>query len=401
MKFRNQLLAVFCILLFAGIGVFYFNTWVVQKPFGIIVLLGDTLTGQTIAAARLYAGGAEERLAFDEVAAQVGLVRASASDYAVPDAAAGATAIATGQRAANRALAVDARGNALKSILEYAKETGRSVGIVTNGHLANAGLAPFFAHAGDGSDRDAVVAQLVDGLQPDVAFGGGAKLFLPSGKGGLRADDRDLILELKGRGDRVFRTMKELESAFPLGVGAAYGLFSDLEMPYTGTVEGAGLPALADLVRKAIQFLQFNRKGYVLIVDAALAGQALASNEGERALVETLALDAAFRTACDYAGEKSVVLVTGRASAGGLALNGFPLRQEHGLALTGVNAFGIPSLAWISGPGGKENEPVAFRAESAIPIASDFVLLARGPGVDGIGEYCDQTDLFAWLRGQL
>src|SRR5436309_2112276 len=36
MKWRNQLLALFCLLAFAGIGVLYFQHWVIRKPFGII-----------------------------------------------------------------------------------------------------------------------------------------------------------------------------------------------------------------------------------------------------------------------------------------------------------------------------------------------------------------------------
>ena len=43
MKWRNQLLALFCLLGFAGLGILYFQHWVVQKPFGIILFVGEGL----------------------------------------------------------------------------------------------------------------------------------------------------------------------------------------------------------------------------------------------------------------------------------------------------------------------------------------------------------------------
>ena len=44
MKWRNQLLALFCLVVFAAFGVFYFQHWVVQKPFGIILFVGEGLS---------------------------------------------------------------------------------------------------------------------------------------------------------------------------------------------------------------------------------------------------------------------------------------------------------------------------------------------------------------------
>ena len=43
MKWRNQLLALFCLLAFAGLGVLYFQHWVARKPFGIILFIGEGL----------------------------------------------------------------------------------------------------------------------------------------------------------------------------------------------------------------------------------------------------------------------------------------------------------------------------------------------------------------------
>ena len=65
MKWRNQLLALFCLLAFAGLGVLYFQHWVIRKPFGIILFIGEGLSPGRLAPARAYAGGAGGRLSLD------------------------------------------------------------------------------------------------------------------------------------------------------------------------------------------------------------------------------------------------------------------------------------------------------------------------------------------------
>ena len=96
MKWRNQLLALFCLLGFAGLGVVYFQLWVVQKPFGIVLFIGEGLTPGRLAATRVYAGGADSRLALDSMD-YVALLTNYSNDFATPDQAAAATALATGR----------------------------------------------------------------------------------------------------------------------------------------------------------------------------------------------------------------------------------------------------------------------------------------------------------------
>src|SRR5437879_12727454 len=62
-KWRNQLLALLCLAVFAGLGVLYFQHWVVQKPFGIILIVGEGLAPERIALTRVYLGGSDGHLA--------------------------------------------------------------------------------------------------------------------------------------------------------------------------------------------------------------------------------------------------------------------------------------------------------------------------------------------------
>src|SRR5437867_12797569 len=66
-KWRNQLLALFCLLVFAGLGVLYFQHWVIRKPFGIVLFIGEGLAPGRLAPTRAYVGGAATRLSLDSL----------------------------------------------------------------------------------------------------------------------------------------------------------------------------------------------------------------------------------------------------------------------------------------------------------------------------------------------
>src|SRR5213596_1292324 len=136
-KWRNQLLALFCLLAFAGVGVLYFQHWVIRKPFGIIVFVGEGLSPARLAPTRTYAGGAGTRLNLDSMP-QAALMMNYSKDLAAP-----ATAIATGERVANRALAINGDGKPIKSIIELAHERGRTTGLVTDTRLNDPTSAAF------------------------------------------------------------------------------------------------------------------------------------------------------------------------------------------------------------------------------------------------------------------
>ena len=109
MKWRNQILALLCLTIFIAFGVLYFRHWVVQKPFGIVLFIGEGLTPDRIAATRLYAGGANSRLAIESLPA-VALLSNYSQDFAVPDEAAAATTLATGVKVNNRSIGIDPMG---------------------------------------------------------------------------------------------------------------------------------------------------------------------------------------------------------------------------------------------------------------------------------------------------
>jgi alkaline phosphatase len=423
MKWRNQLLALLCLAVFAGLGVLYFQHWVVQKPFGIILIIGEGLAPERIALTRVFVGGSDARLALDGMP-NVALVTNHSRDFAVSDQAAAASALATGVKVNNRSLSVDSTGKPLTNIIELARGQGRATGLVTNGSLTNATCAAFYAHATNESDIDQVARQLVEGGKIDLCLGMSAAEFLPEAKQGQRQDNRDLLLELRQNGFEVVRTRAELESIPVWRLPKLFGAFADGD---NDSNQGAwnNEPALSDMVRRAIELLQYNQRGYLLIVDAARMRKAAETNNAEKTLTETAELDRTLSTAQRYAGPKSTIIVCGDAAIGGLHANGFPFRKDSGIALLGLNPSGEPWLTWATGPKGaqsygaakgpekatsanadsetrkEQTEPAAFYTKSALETVEDVVSFGSGPGTEELHGTIDNTQIFKIIRDEL
>jgi len=415
MKWRNQLLALLCLAVFAGLGVLYFQHWVVQKPFGIILIIGQGLAPERIALTRIYIGGSDVRLAMDGMP-NAALVRNGSRDFAAADQAAAASALATGVKVNNRAISVDPAGKPLQTIVELARNRGRSVGIVTNGSLCNPTCAAFYAHAANANDAEQLAQQLIEGGKMDIALGTSAAEFQPEAKQGLRQDHRDLLLELRQNGFDVIRTRSELESIPAWTRPKLFGAFtSPNDQGWNDE------PALSDMLRRAVELLQYNPRGYLLIVDAARMRTAAEANNAEKTLTETAELDHALATAQRYAGPKSMIIACGDTGIGGLHANGFPFRKDSGIALLGLNPSGEPWLTWATGPKGnqsygatklpereaspspqkEQSEPAAFYSKSALSTVEDVVAFGSGPGSEVVRGTIDNTQIFKALRDEL
>ena len=420
MKLRNQLLALFCLLAFAGLGVLYFQHWVIRKPFGIILFIGEGLAPGRLAPTRAYAGGAGTHLGLDSMP-HVALLTNYSKDFAAPDQAAAATAIATGVKVANRAIAINGDGKTLRTIIELAREYGRATGLVTDTKLTDPTNAVFYAHPADPYDVEKIAAEFVDGGKIDIAMGGGAGQFLPATKGGERQDGRDLLLELRGNGFDIVRTRAELEAVPAWRRPKLFGALNNAELAFVNQVEERSQqPSLSDMVRRAIELLQYNAGGYLLVIDAGLMRKAAQENNAERTLGQTIELDHAVTVARNYAGARSTIIVCGDVAIGGMNLNGFPFRQDSGIALLGLNSAGQPWITWATGPHGTKSygaanipskapneqpeehlEPAALHTKSALPTVDDVVAFGSGPGTEAFEGVVDSTMVFKILRGEL
>lgn len=404
MRLRNQLLALFIFAGFLALGAFYIRFWAVKRPFGIILFVSDGLVARHLAAARLYAGGADERLQIERHFPHVAMVRNDALQFAVPDSAAAATAIATGQKARHRTLSMSESGAHWPTILELARAKGRNTGLVTTDRFTEASTAAFFAHAADSAARDPLASALVAAPGFKVLLGGGMGDFLPTSEGGFRTDQRNLLAKLKRPEWDVVTKKSELENIAPYRDGTLLGLFAPgtLNSGKQREASSSTEPSLSDMVRRAIQCLQTDRDGYVLVVDETHISRAAMVNDGEMLLREAAELDKAIATAIAYAGERSLIVAVGRNNTGGFSMNGYPLRQDKGIALLGPTPEGHPTITWATGPNAKDAaQPSAHQVSAALGTAEDVIAVGRGLGAENIRGFIDSTAIFKVLRDAL
>lgn len=414
------MVALVCLFAFLGLGVLYFQNWVVQKPFAIILFVAEGLSARDLAAARLYIGGADARTSFDAMP-HVALLKNASDDFAVADEAAAATAIATGVRVRNGSLGVDTNGERLTTLLELAPQHGRATGLISDSRLTNAVCAGFFAHSANADDGSELARMLVDEQKIDIVLGGGVSDFLPREKGGKRTDNRDLLLSLRTNGYDIARTRSELEGVPAWRRGRLFGVFAEGDLAFADETQNDNeQPALSDMVRRAIELLQYNRHGYVLVVNAGLIRKAAADNQGERRLRQLAEVERAVAVAHRYAGPRSTIIVCGEVAVGGMAINGTPFRRDSGVALLGMTARGEPWITWATGPNGltsyggsklpAENnqlvdamrtEPAAFYSKQALPVVEDVIALGSGAGTESLGGIRESTDIFKIVADNL
>src|SRR5438067_1722406 len=195
------------------------------------LFVGEGLSPSRLAPTRTFAAGAGTRLNMDSMP-YAALMMNYSKDFAAPDQAAAATAIATGERVTNRAIAIRGDGKPIKSIVERAREYGRATGLVTDTKLTDPTSAAFYAHPAEPSDAEKIATEFGDRGNIDIAMGGGAAQFLPVTKGGDRQDSRDLLLELRGNGFDIVHTRAELEAIPAWRRPKLFGAFNDSELAF-------------------------------------------------------------------------------------------------------------------------------------------------------------------------
>jgi alkaline phosphatase len=354
-----------------------------QRPFAVILFVSENFTPSTLSSARLFAGGADHRFGMESLP-HMALASPRARDYAVPDVAAAASALATGQLVNRGSLSVTPEGQTLETLIDQARRAGRATGLVSNTPLTEPATAAFYAAGFDPANADALAVHLLEKAPLDLVLGGGGAQLVPAEQGGTRLDGRDLLLEARQRGYDIVRTREELDSTPGWRSPQVFGIFAEGDLAFAEDASRyPSQPSLSDLVRRAIELLQFNNRGYFLVVNAGLAGRAAQVGRGESLLREIACLDEAVETARRFAGEKAFIIVTGLVNTGGLQLNAFSFAPDRGIAVVSPSPGGVPALSWSTGPAPRPDSAIlqalATPAERPMPTAEDVPVFSTFP----------------------
>lgn len=419
MKLRNRLIALICLIIFLGLGAALFLSTSARKPFAVILFVGDNINSSSLTAARLFSGGGDARLQMESLP-NAALCRNAANDFSIPDNASASTAISAGKRVNRGSLCTDPSGTKMLSLLEIAASRGRSTGLITIGPITGTTAAAYYAKSINPADQSDLASQFSHHAPFDVVIGG--DITGTSSSTNAQTVQQSPLQPKDKNGIAVFRSMGELEGQPFWKSTPVLGLFPPNQLSLNHSGEGdPNAPSLSDLVRVAIRHLQANRHGYFLVVDDPEIGISARANDAESMFKRILAFDQAVSTARRYAGDNSIILVTGRENIGGLQLNGYPFLGDKGVAVLSLNAQGNPSLSWATGPGfapedkndapqnkkakqstpGILSQPSAYSLPQALGVADDVLTLGVGQGSEKLKGFLDLTDIHRLINEQL
>jgi alkaline phosphatase len=338
----------------------------------IILFVGDGMGVSTVTAARILDGqqkgmlGEENSLSFGRFPF-VGLSKTYNVDAQTPDSAGTMTAMISGVKTDAGTVGLDedvirgdctsVAGNQLFTALELAEIAGLSTGIVTTARITHATPAATYAKSPernweDNSDlpADAVTAgcediasqlinfkanlqaryrgaantEITDGIE--VVMGGGRRHFLPNIKA---ANSADATSEIEGDRTDGRNLVEEWGSLYPSGVyidhkagfdgvdsnvtKQVFALFNESHMRYAADRKNdiGGEPSLTEMTVKAIEILDNNPDGFLLVVESGRIDHGHHAGSAFSALTDTIEFSRAVQAAVDgTSADETLIIVT-------------------------------------------------------------------------------------------
>ena len=293
-------------------------------------------------------------------------------------------------------------GNTVTAISEIADSMGKSVGAVSTARITHATPASMYAKTADrnyeaavpeGCDtQDDIATQLIEAMRAgliDVAMGGGRRSFIPSdatddeGNSGRREDGVNLIEVAQEELGAHYAWNTETFEAAPLdGETPILGLFEDSHMQYEA--DRADEPSLADMTAAAIQALQNDEDGFMLMVEAGRVDHANHATNAARMVRDGAAFTEAVRIADELTDDAETLIVVTADHEHAIALNGYCGRGSDILGLCmevnneGVEHSGEPIMA----NDGKPYTVIGYLNGASSVLREDFNWAGVRPELD-------------------
>ncbi|MGD2084769.1 MAG: alkaline phosphatase [Candidatus Aminicenantes bacterium] len=306
----------------------------------VIMLVYDGQGTGAITCTRWYKGQA---LAMDEMAA--GLCSTYMGDSIITDSAPAATAFATGHKSNLDHISVlpttavivpgvrvppeEKKGMPVASLLEGAKQMGKSTGIIATSFIQHSTPACFSAHISNSSNFEVIAEQQVY-MGIDVVLSGGSKFLQPTAHGGFREDGEDLIKVLKENHYEYITTRDQLLNA---NAEKIWGMFAPVDMAFD--LDRQQLhpeqPSLAEMTQKAIEVLSRNPNGFFLFVESSKTDWAAHANDPIGVISDMLALDDAVAVALNFArrNRDTLILLFPDHDTGGMTIGSKESDKNH------------------------------------------------------------------------
>lgn len=313
----------------------------------VILLIGDGMGFGQVTLARNELVGPNRRLAMER-ASYVGWLSTHDVGRLYTDSASTATTLATGHKTFRTAVGVDADGLPRRSLAEAARDSGRSVGLVTDSYLWDATPGAFGAHVSSRTQYEEVARQLA-ASDFDLLVGGSTR---------DKGDYRDLF---GAGGWRVFDQFEPWLEALPSSVPLV-GIFEDLSQPVG--------PTLLEVARAAAERLDQDSQGFFLLVEAEEIDTGSHRADFGRVVAGVRSLDEVAAWAFDFAertGDTTVVVTADHDTGSPVVLDG--------------RAGGPQAVRWTS----------PYHTAQPVP------LFAHGPGAERLAGIQDNREVATTL----
>lgn len=311
-----------------------------SKPKNIILMVGDGM-----GVAQIYAGltGNKGKLNLERCTA-IGFHKNQSADNYVTDSAAGATALASGQKTYNGAIGVDAAGKPIPTILEIAEQKGLATGLVATCSITHATPACFISHQASRGLNEAIALDFLK-TDIDVFIGGGRNYF------SKRSDGINLNDSLKARGYQIANSISEVQQ-ITKGKVAAF-LADEQQARFS---EGRG-DELVKSTEAAIRLLKGNKKGLFMMIEGSQIDWGGHDNNTQYIVEEMIDFDNAIGKVLDFAAAdgNTLVIITADHETGGFSLVGGDMKTGtlEGKFTTGHHT-GVMIPVFAFGPGSEK-----------------------------------------------
>ncbi|MDO8684727.1 MAG: alkaline phosphatase [Armatimonadota bacterium] len=332
------------------------------------------------------------------------------------DSAASATAMATGEKTLDAAIGMDANSVSLKSILEYAKDLGKSIGVVTSVPLSHATPAGFAAHNVDRYNYEQISSYMINDSAFDVIMGTGNPWYdangvlLPTAVGyqyvGGQATWDNLVSGTAGGTNpwALIQTRSDFQAlgiatTTPIRVIGVPQVFDTLQqlrggnanadpyvVPLTTTV-----PTLAEMTRASINVLDNNPNGFAIMIEGGAIDFASHSNQSGRMIEEEIDFNGAVDAVNTWVNansnwDETLVIVTADHETGYVT---GPGSDPTWIPIVNNGAGNMPGFEWHQL--GHSNSLVRTFAKGP----GSEILDIYATNVDPVrGNYIDNTDIF-------
>lgn len=247
----------------------------------------------------------EKKLELDDMV--TGLVRVNNANTPIADSAPAASAMATGLKTETPFISCYPTKDGmpgfdnfdkskakmpLATILEGAKRSGRSTGIVSTSNVQHATPAAYSSHFPNRNEYEILGEQQVY-QDMDVVMGAGSK-YLEAAK---RKDKEDLVGVIKSLGYDYITNKDQMDKSTSNKI---WGMFAEKSMNYDIDRDPNVEPSLSEMTTKALNILSQNKKGFFLMVEGSEIDWGAHANDPVAAVRDAMAFDKAVAVAKDF-----------------------------------------------------------------------------------------------------